>query len=91
MHWTRWTSQIYSEHSIQKQQNTRFSQVHMEHSREQITYWVTNQVSTDTKRLDYNHSLHIFRPQCFETGTQSQEEIWKKLKHMGAKEHPAER
>ena len=35
--------------------------------------------------------LHIFRPQCFETRTQSQEEIWKKLKHREEKDHPAER
>ena len=33
-------------------------------SPEQITYWVTNQVSTSTKDWD---SLHIFRPQCLET------------------------
>ena len=31
---------------------------------------------------DWDCPLHIFRPQCFETGTQSQEEIWKKLKHV---------
>ena len=39
----------------------------------------------------WNCPLHIFRPQCFETRTQSQEEIWKKLKHMEEKGHPAER
>ena len=49
----------------------------MELSPEYTTYSVTNQVSTDTKRLV--SPLHIFRPQGFETKTQSQEEIWKKL------------
>ena len=31
--------------------NTYSSQVHMELSPEETTYWVTNQVLTDTKRL----------------------------------------
>ena len=31
---TRWTSQIYSEHSVPKQQNTHSSLLHMEHSPE---------------------------------------------------------
>ena len=33
-HWTRWISQIYSEHSTPKQQNTHSSLVHVEHSPE---------------------------------------------------------
>ena len=32
--------------------------------------------------------MHIIRPQGFENGTQSQEEVWKELKYMEAKEHP---
>ena len=34
-----------------KQQNNHSSQVHMEPTQEQTTYWVTNQDSSDTKRL----------------------------------------
>ena len=37
---------------------------------------------------DWDHSLHIFRPQCSEARTQSEEENWKELKYMEAKEHP---
>ena len=33
-------------------------------------------------------SLHIFRKQYSETRTQPQEESWKELKYMEAKEHP---
>ena len=40
---------------------------------------------------DWDCLLHIFRPQCIETRTQSQEEIWKKLKHVEVKEHPTKR
>ena len=29
------------------------------------------------------------RPQCFETGTQSQEKNWKEFKHLDAKDHPS--
>ena len=37
---------------------------------------------------DWDHSLHIFRPQYSEARTQSQEESWKKLKYMEAEEQP---
>ena len=37
---------------------------------------------------DWDYSLHVFRPQCFETWTQSQEEIWKELKYKEAIDHP---
>ena len=85
-HWTRWTSRVYSEHFIIKQQNTQSYQMHMEHCPEQITYWV--QIRSQLVPKDWDHSLHIFRPQCFET--QSQEESWKELKYLEAKEHLTE-
>ena len=50
-HCTGWTSQIQSEHSTLRQQNTQSSRVHVEHSPEQNTYWDTDQVPTGTKRL----------------------------------------
>ena len=37
-------------HSIQKQQNTLSSQVHVEHSPGQITSWVTNQALVNLVR-----------------------------------------
>ena len=40
---------------------------------------------------DWDCPLNIFRPQRFETRTQSQEDIWKKFKHMEVKDHPAKR
>ena len=85
-HWTRWTSEIYAQHSIAKQQNTHSSLVHKEHSPEEIISW--SQIRSQPVPKDWDHSLHIFRPQCFETGTQSQEEIWKELKYMEVKVHP---
>ena len=39
-----------------KAANTHSFRVHMEHSPEQITYWVTNQASTSTKRLRSYHA-----------------------------------
>ena len=84
-HWTRWTSQIYSEHSIPKQQNTNPSLVHMEHC--QNRSHPGSQISSQLVPKDWDHSLPIFRPQCSETRTQSQEEGWKELKYMEAKEH----
>ena len=36
-----WMDLIFVEHSIQKQQNTHFSQVHMEHSPGLATSWTT--------------------------------------------------
>ena len=41
---------VYSEHFIPKQQNTHSSRVHMEHSPEKITHWVTNQPSIGKKK-----------------------------------------
>ena len=41
--------------------------------------------------LNRNYSLHILRPQRFESGTQPQGKIWKKLKHLETKNHPEPR
>ena len=43
---------IFIGHSIQKQQITLSSQVHMEHSPGQITSWVTNQASVNLRKLN---------------------------------------
>ena len=87
-HWTRWTSQIYTEHSTLKQQNTHSSRMHMELSPEQTTYWATNQDTTNTKRL---RGFPVFsRNTMLETGTQPQEEVWKEFKHLEAKDQPAQ-
>ena len=47
-----------------------------------------SQIRSQLIPKDWDCPLHIFRSQCFETRTQSQEEIWKKLKHMEVIEHP---
>ena len=47
-----------------------------------------SQIRSQLVPKDLDHSLHIFRPQCFETRTQPQEESWKELKYMETKEHP---
>ena len=39
-----------------EQQNSHSSQVHMEHSPEYMTYWITNQPSIGTKRLRSYHA-----------------------------------
>ena len=46
-----------------------------------------SQIRSQTVPKDGGHSLHIFRLQCFENGTRSEEESWKELKYMEAKEH----
>ena len=62
--------------------------MHMEQPPQQITYWDTNQPSTSTKNRD--HTVHVFRPQCYETQNQPQEKIWKDHKYLEIKEHPTE-
>ena len=42
---------IFIGHSIQKQQNTHSSQVHMEHSLGLITFWATNPTSVTLRKL----------------------------------------
>ena len=51
IHQMRWMSLISSGHSIQMQKNTPSSQVHMEDSPGQTTYWVTNQTSVNLRKL----------------------------------------
>ena len=46
----RWIS-ISSGHSIQMQNNTPPSQVHMEHSPGQTTSWITNQTTVNLIKL----------------------------------------
>ena len=43
---------IFIGHSIQKQQNTHSSQVHMEHSLRFITSWATNQALVNFRKLN---------------------------------------
>ena len=58
--------------------NIHSSQVHMEHTPEQTTYWNTNQPSTSTKR-SRSYTVHIFRPQCYETQNQPQKKKFGKV------------
>ena len=51
IHQARRISLISSGHSIQMQNNTPSSQVHMEHSPGQTTSWVTNQTSVNLRKL----------------------------------------
>ena len=44
-------------HSIQKQQNTHSSQVHMEHSLSLITSWATNPTSVTFKNIEIISSI----------------------------------
>ena len=46
-----WISLVSSGHSIQMQKKTPSSQVHMEHSPGQTTFWVTNQTSVNLRKL----------------------------------------
>ena len=46
---------IFIGHSIQKQQNTLSSQVHMEHPPGQILSWVTNQALVNLRKLKSYH------------------------------------
>ena len=70
------------------QLNTQSSQVYMELSPEETTY-TGSQIRSQLIPKDWDCPLHIFRPQCSETKTQSQEDIWKQ--HMEVKEHPTKR
>jgi len=47
----KWISLISSGHSIQMQKNTPSSDVHMEHSPESTTSWVTNQTLVNLRKL----------------------------------------
>ena len=49
IYWTRWISDIYRTFHPNATEYTFFSG-HMELSTEQTTYWLTNQISTDTKK-----------------------------------------
>ena len=35
-----------------------------------------------------DHTMHSFRPQCYETLNQPQEKIWKDNKYLETEEHP---
>ena len=40
------------------------------------------------KKIKIIHTMHIFRPQCYETRNQPQEKIWKGNKYLETEEHP---
>ena len=45
------------------------------------------QISPQQVQKDQDHTMHIFRPQCYETQNQPQENIWKENKYLETKEH----
>ena len=80
----RWISFISSGQSIQMHKNTPSSQVHIEHSPGETTYWVTDQTSVNLGELkSYQESFLLFWPQCFETRYQ----FWKKKKNCKKHKH----
>ena len=45
-------------------------------------------MSPQPVQKDQGHTVHIFRPQGYETQNQPQEKIWKGNKYLETKEHP---
>ena len=69
----------------QNTEYTFFSSAHGTFSR--TDHISGSQIRSQLVPNDWDNSLHIFRPQCFETRTPSQEKSWKELKYMETKEY----
>ena len=65
---------------------TFFSSAHGTFSR--IDYILGHRSALNRYKKDWDHTMHIFRPQCYETQNQPQEKNWKNNKYMETKEHP---
>ena len=79
---------IFIGHSIPKQQNTHYSQVYMEYSLGEITFWATNQALVTLRKLkSYQAS---FQPQRYMTGNQQQEKNCRKHKYVDTEQHATE-
>ena len=55
----------------------------MEYSPEYITCWDTNQPQQVQK--DQDHTVHIFKQQCYESRNKPQEKTWKDHEYLEIK------
>ena len=65
---------------------TFFSSAHGTFSNRSHT---TSQIIPQQVQKDWDHTMHVFYPQHYETGSQLQEKFWKDQKYVVVKEHPA--
>ena len=65
---------------------TVFSSAHGTFSR--IDHILGHKSALSKYKKYQDHTMHIFRPQHYETRNQSQEKIWRGTKHLETEEHP---